>query len=434
MSATGQNPAPAASAPIPLSMRIRQMLSSQFVAHVAQVYATQITVIVLGVITTMAVARLLGPEGRGLYAVAVAIGSIGIQFLNLGLHASNTYFVAKDRALLPKLLANSLLLSAIGGVVLIVVGEAVLTLFPNVAPLHGSLLFLSLLWIPVGLAYLLMQNLLIGIGKVGTFNKTELFNRITSLALLGVLLWTGKVEALVVFSIMLFALFCSDLILWKGLKAEIAGAVGGSMQVFRENLGIGIKAYLICLFGYLLLRFDLLMVKQMRGAAEAGYYSIATAMADYILLLPTSIATILFPKLSGTISGSDRFKFGMKATAGAAAILLPIVLVAGVLAAPAIRILFGRAFLPSATAFILLLPGIYCMGIQTVLVQFLNSQGYPKSVVYSWLAALVLNLGLNVLWIPQYGMKGASVASSICYFLVLVSIGVCSILNRRKLA
>jgi O-antigen/teichoic acid export membrane protein len=190
---------------------------------------------------------------------------------------------------------------------------------------------------------------------------------------------------------------------------------------------------LTCLFGYLLLRFDLLMVKQLSGVAEAGYYSIATTMADYLLLLPASISTILFPKLSRTALDYDRFRLGIKATVATAGILLPIIVVAGLLASPVIRVLFGTPFLPAALAFVFLLPGVYCMGIQTVMVQFLNSQGYPKSVVFAWLIALVANIALNLLWIPRYGMKGASIASSICYFLVLCSIATISFINRRRM-
>ena len=94
--------------------------------------------------------------------------------------------------------------------------------------------------------------------------------------------------------------------------------------------------------------------------------------------------------------------------------------VALALAKPVVRIFFGLAFLPSVGAFVWLLPGIFFLGIETVLVQFLNSMGFPRIVVGGWLVCCVANVGLNLWAIPAYGIVGASVVSSICYSLICV--------------
>src|SRR5438552_7100507 len=84
--------------------------------NVVEPYITRLLLIGVGFATTVIVSRTLGPSGRGLFAVAAAVSAIGIQFGNLGLHASNTYYVAKDRELLPVLIGNTLVVSfGIGG-------------------------------------------------------------------------------------------------------------------------------------------------------------------------------------------------------------------------------------------------------------------------------------------------------------------------------
>src|SRR5260370_8246988 len=75
---------------------------------VLETYATRVLVLAVTFATAVVIARELGPTGRGFYAVAATLGAIGIQFGNLGLHASNIYHVAKDRALLPALIGNTL--------------------------------------------------------------------------------------------------------------------------------------------------------------------------------------------------------------------------------------------------------------------------------------------------------------------------------------
>jgi O-antigen/teichoic acid export membrane protein len=76
--------------------------------NILETYGTRVVIIAATFATAVVIARVLGPTGRGFYAVATTIGAIGVQFSNFGLHASNTYYVAKDRALLPALIGNTL--------------------------------------------------------------------------------------------------------------------------------------------------------------------------------------------------------------------------------------------------------------------------------------------------------------------------------------
>jgi O-antigen/teichoic acid export membrane protein len=92
--------------------------------------------------------------------------------------------------------------------------------------------------------------------------------------------------------------------------------------------------------------------------------------------------------------------------------------------------LFGAAFMPAASAFVWLLPGIFFLALETVSVQFLNSIGYPKIVIGAWVAATLLNVGLNVWAIPAYGINGASMVSTFTYTVVCLLIGL--ILYRHR--
>src|SRR3989442_8842856 len=86
----------------------QRAFASDFAWKVGETFATRVFLIGAGVVASVMVARALGPEGRGLYAVAGALAGVGVQFGNLGLHSANTYFAARDRGLLPRLAGNSL--------------------------------------------------------------------------------------------------------------------------------------------------------------------------------------------------------------------------------------------------------------------------------------------------------------------------------------
>ena len=94
----------------------RRVRQSDFVYNTVSTFGTRLLLIGIGLITSVIIARILGPEGRGAYAAAMAVVGIGVQFGNLGLHASNTYYVSHDRTLLSQLVSNTLVISlGLGG-------------------------------------------------------------------------------------------------------------------------------------------------------------------------------------------------------------------------------------------------------------------------------------------------------------------------------
>jgi O-antigen/teichoic acid export membrane protein len=394
--------------------------TSTFGGNVVQTFATRLVLLGTALLTAIMVARALGPEGRGLYAVAAAIAAVGVQLGNLGLHASNTYYVAKDQKILPALIGNSLLVSLVFGVSAAGVGWIVLLKWPNLVPVPGELLVLALLWIPVGLAYLLLQNLLLGVLEVTKYNQIELLTKLLGLVLLGSLIVGRAPRVETVFLTGLVALAVGLVwVLYRLLKLVVQ-MPWPEFSLLKGHLGLGFRAYLTAFLTFLVLRIDLLLVKYLMTTTDAGYYSIAATMADSVVILPTVVASILFPRLSAMKDVTQRWNLARKTAVLTGLVMLPVVLIALALAKPVVRIFFGPAFLPSVGAFVWLLPGIFFLGIETVLVQFLNSMGFPRIVVGGWLVCCVANVGLNLWAIPAYGIVGASVVSSICYSLICV--------------
>ncbi len=401
----------------------RVVAGSELRRNVLETYGTRLLVLAVTFATAVVVARVLGPTGRGLFAVAATVGAVGAQFGNFGLHASNIYYVAKDRALLPVLIGNTLatvvvacLLSALGGLAL--------HYWPELSPVHGTLLLLALISVPASLAYLLMQGLLLGVDQVRAYNNIEFAGKFITLALICGLALTHKSSVDAYFSITLLAILFSFLWSLMRLRRVSTGALEFSFAIFRQSIGIGMKAYTIAFFGFLLLRIDLLMVKYLLGATEAGYYSISQVLAENTMMFPVVIGLLLFPKLSALKEKEVKLQLANKAVLVTAALMLPAVVIAALAAAPVISLAFGRNFLPAVGPFVWLMPGTYFLGIETVMVQLLNSEGFPPVIVAAWIASTVVNVLLNLWAIPHYGITGASVVSSVCYFLMFLIVSV----------
>jgi len=399
----------------------REMIASDFVRKVSETFVTRILLIGISMITSVIVARILGPEGRGLYAVAGTIGALGAQFGNLGLHASNTYWVARDKSLLPALVGNTLFISfAFGGSVAFLVW-AVFTIWPSLAPIQGMLLILACIWIPFGLAYMLSQNLLLGIQEVRAYNKIEVILQFVGLISIGATIIFHIVTAETVFSAGLIALvFGLVWALWM-LKPYLSRRPTLSRTLFKEHVSYGIKAYSAAFFAFMVLRIDLLMVKYMLGAEQAGYYSIAVTMTDMLFMLPSVTGMILFPQLAVISHNRGKWQFTKRVVLWISLAMLIITVFSSLLAAPLVKVLFGKDFLPAVPAFVWLMPGIFILSINIIFMNFFASIGMPLITVYSPGIAAIVNILLNMKLIPAAGIVGASISSTLSYGLMLLA-------------
>jgi O-antigen/teichoic acid export membrane protein len=82
-----------------------------------------------------------------------------------------------------------------------------------------------------------------------------------------------------------------------------------------------------------------------------------------------------------------------------------------------IPLVFGLEYLPSATLFLWLAPGIVGYGIFAILISYFQGQGYPPVTYVAPFVALTLNISLNVMLLPSMGVLAASLASTVAYWI-----------------
>ncbi len=392
--------------------------ASDFVRKVAETLTTHIFVAFIGFITSVMVARILGAEGQGLYAIATTVSAIGVQFGNLGLHSSNMYYISREPRLLPELVGNSLLVSFLFGGAGAVAAWSIFSLAPNLVPIHGTLLILALGWIPFGLACLLLQNLLLGMQEVRAYNKVELVKKILGVCFIGCILLFGWVTVENVFLATLLGLVISfGFVLWR-LKFLLTQIPLPSFDVFKSNIGFGIKAYASDFFAFMVLRVDILFVNYYLGTKDAGLYAVAVGMINLINMFPVVVGSLFFPKLCAVNEWKDRFRLVRKVCIVMAIIMIPVTMTAMLVADILFATVFGHSFANSAIPFRWLLPGALLLSVEVMLRRILISDEYRIEVVWSWLITLTVNIILNFYLIPRMGIKGAACASSASFVLL----------------
>ncbi len=396
------------------------LFHSNFVRKVFQTYSNRLLMIAFGLVGSVLTARLLGPEGRGYLGVFWAVAGVGVQFINLGLQSSNTFYISKDKSILPQTMGNSLAVGLGLGASTALLAGLFFWIWPQFSPLPSTLLVLSLATIPIGLTGMFLQNILLGLGDVRYFNLIELCGKILTVIVLGILLLGHWVD---VISVSVLSLGISLFTLgwyWAKSAGYLKGPLKVSWDIFRDHLRYGFKAYVAAFFGFLLLRVDILMVQYISGPKDTGYYSMSSTMADYLYLLPMTVGTILFPNLSSLPSKLEMWRRTQKVCGILTLVFIPVVLLSILLAKPIVVLLYGKAFEPAVFPYQILACAMIFYGINTVLSNFLAATGFPWFSVYVWIAALIVNVGLNLFLIPKYGPAGAAWASLAGYFLVFV--------------
>jgi O-antigen/teichoic acid export membrane protein len=182
--------------------------------------------------------------------------------------------------------------------------------------------------------------------------------------------------------------------------------------LLRRMIVYGLKFHISILAGSIILRADLLVVNHFRGAAEAGVYSVASQFGLLLMLLPGVIATLLFPRV--TAEQDARGETTCLVTRYTTFIMFLCCLAAAPFSL-LLPVLYGSAFSDATSLLLILLPGVYLMGLESVLVQHFNALGLPRAIPIYWLATLVLNLILVFALVPRFGAQGAAIASSISY-------------------
>jgi len=394
------------------------------VRNAAETFATRGLVAVLGMLVTVFIARTLGPEGRGAFSAAMAFAAIGVQVGNFGLASSNVYYTSSRQGLIKAIVGNSLFIGVAVSAVVCLMAWRFFQYRPELSPVHGWMLALSLMWVPVGIGMLLMQNLLLGMQQVRMFNLIELMKQGGTL-LAVVVAWLIHLDSPEgYFSVSLLVLVV--MFVWNTahvvLEDENWPVV--SFPLLREQARYAIKAYMASLFAYLVLRIDLLMIQYLQGEVQTGLYSVAVAIADVLYLVPVAVGTVLFPRLSALKDEGARWALTAKAVRWTALITAVSALILMFSTEIVLDLLFGEAYLPAAPAAMILLPAVALLGVNTLLMNYFASLGMPIFTVVSPGVATAINVPANYFLIPALGIVGAAWASLASYgFMLLMSLG-----------
>lgn len=373
------------------------------------------------VIAGLMVARLLGKDNLGtLAAISVSV-SIVLQFGGFGLANANLYYAAQDKKHVPPAFINGSIFALISGVAFVAM---TLILAPWLIPaVPIGMLSIALASIPFTLMTQMNLYLILGRGQIKTYNVLELVNQSFVLinAFVVLLILQSGLWELIIFNTAASALVAILVSVWLFKSIEGNREDNGwrvDRDLFRRMMAFAIKTNLTWVSTYLIYRLDLLIVSAYRGAGETAVYSVASQVTLLVLIAPTAVATMFQHRVA---RGDDEMQFSLRVFRYSSFLLLAVCLVT-VPGSLLLKMLYGVGFddLPIQVA--ILVPGIYCAGMQIVISQSLAGKALPVNVHTVWLVALAVNVLLNVAIVPSFGARGSAAISTFSYATVFIMI------------
>ncbi len=381
-------------------------------------FGTRLLMFGLQGLNGLLLARLLGPGGRGQYALIVLVPSVATVFFNFGVSTANAYFVSTGRVSAQKILGMALILAPVLGgaavVALNLLAPLYWKLYPDVP--HGLFRLGT-----AAVFFMLVFNYLItifqGKNNFRWFNGMNILNPATfflifvGLSVLFHLKLTAAVWA-----------FLSGFALSAGvgaavLRREIRPDFHFRRSDWRRLFSFSSQAAVAEIVTFLNYRFDMFLVGYFLGAKAVGLYAVAVLIAETLWYLSSSVGNVLLPSF-GPLVPEERLTLLQKVLRHIFWISVFMVLILFLIDRPFIGVLFGRSFLPSVSALRGLYLGVVALSLAKIISSYLLAEGKPNVTKNVALAGFATNVVLNLWWIPRIGILGAALASSAAYFVM----------------
>ena len=384
----------------------------------------------IGFVASVVLARLLGPSDRGLLGVMLAAGTLTLVFTAGGLPVAVVYFASRREKAGPAILGNCLLHALV--LVLVLVPASLLLYQPLSTTLghgHGGRTWvLAALLVPVTFLDWTTHSQLQGTLRFGRFNVLLILQRVVYA--LGVLILLGVLSLGVASGLMATAMGSAVMIVGSMIPILRLGAPRLDFALMKEMLLYGAKAQVGSVLQIANGRLDVIILGFYRPISEVGYYVVAQTIAELIIQLANAFQWSNMA-LTSRDQGSDPH-----ASTSAVAIR-NLALVSGLAAvfnagfgSVVILFAYGKAFQPAVVPMLILLPGVWLLGIAVVIQGDLGGRGRPGLASILVAVAAGVTVVLDFALIPPLGVYGAAIASVSAYS----TLGIASLLTLRRVS
>ncbi|HDZ86978.1 MAG TPA: flippase [Actinobacteria bacterium] len=373
---------------------------------------------------TLLIAKLLNTEQVGLYFLGLSVVTIASIPALLGLDSGIVRFVAlykgtNDDGKIKGTVISAVLmvipLSFLIAFVLFFSSDKIATVFFHKPELSNVLRPLS-----IAVPFIALAAVFISTTQALKFMQYKVFakdladNILKTLVAL-VLLVLGFGLNGVVFATVIAAVMVAIISFYYSNKLISLFDSNKPVFEFRSLLSFSVPQSFSSLIVISMLYVDILILGYFMPASVVGIYSIAAKVSLIGILVISSFNAIFAPMIADLYNRSkldvlsDLFK---TVTKWIFSISFPVFLILVFLAKPILSI-FGNEYIAGATALIILSVGQLINAASGPVGLMIVMSGRPGIELLSNVVVFILNITLNLLLIPKYGIEGAAIATAV---------------------
>lgn len=391
---------------------------------------------VLGMLTSIVIARHLGPEGLGAYSVAIWLVAMGVSVANSGTASTVIRFVAELRgggadAQVPVMVAWArraqrwylLGVLVLAMLVLAVAGERVA---PGID--HRMLMAFLVAAIAMRASYMLNIGVAKGFEDFGIVARVAMVGAPVNLAMVLVACWLGaSIEVLLLVFLASGVVFLAvSARLVAPLHAGGADAALDPLFITRVRRHMWLSSATVTASFIAASEVEVLFLSMYVGQDAAGHFKVAYQLAvGMAALVPGVFGALLLPMMASASARGGEVPGRRFASTTAYLSMLSAILVAFavVLPGPAIRVLFGEAYLDAVPVFSLCLVATAIIAASTGASSLLISSDRQGTVLVLVVASCALKVVLDVVLISWLGLIGAAwafIAAAVAVVVAMV--------------
>ena len=357
-------------------------------------------------------ARVLGPHGFGLYAYVTAWTTLLTIPATMGLPS----YLMREGAGRPGALRElrrwaDMRVLVCGGVILAILAAAYWL------PMAGRARLLFLIAAPLPLLAALgqvRQGLLRALHFVATSQWPLAFGPLI-LVLTMFVLWLvrGTLHPWEVMTAAVAATFLVFIVNQVQLNRVTRQRSGGDRP--RPSLRAALPFMVMGMLFLINDRADIILLGSLRGPHDVGIYAIVARGAAFVAFVVTTVDMVIAPRVATFYRTGERQALQRLLTASARRTLLlslPLAILFLVAAVQLLHFFYGNAYIEGAMALRILTVGYLFMLVAGFTTVTVNMTGHERFTLYSAGVTVGLNILLNFLLIPDFGMNGSAIATS----------------------
>ena len=371
-----------------------------------------------GLVVGVLVARYLGPEDFGLLNYAMSFVSLFLAFSALGLDNIVVKRLLSERERAPKLLGTAFSMKMVAAIIVLGTVFGATFLSDNTAELSSIILIIA------SAAVFQSFTVIDFYFQARVQSKYVVFANIISLTITALLkLYFIYVEASLAYFALAFTIdafiVAVGLVYFYRSQGQELRQWGFDLEIAKTLLNQSWPLIMAGLVVTVYMKIDQIMIKEMLSAEANGNYAAAVRISETWYFIPMVICTSLFPAIINAKNRADgtyedRLQSLFNLMVGIALLVaIPITF----LSEPIILFLFGESYSQAIDVLTIhIWAGLFVtLGVASSL--WLINENLQKLSFYRSVAGAVVNIVLNFILIPEYGIRGAALTTLFSQFV-----------------